>query len=147
MRAFTTLNTSDDPRTVLQFNMGTNHRGLLLGIQVSPEGSTATSAPIRFSFGTQSGAGTSVDATSAAVKDEPAWTGTTTSYLTILDTFSSTEPTHTEQGYRFSLHQQSSLYWTPPGKGYVIMDPSERWGLQIQSTSGVEIAYSFDFEL
>jgi len=135
-----------NPETIAQFVIGSNARVLLLGIQISPLGSTAASAPIHWNFGTQDGAGTSTANTSDLVKDSPDWTGTTTNYLTTLGTFTA-EATHTDKGYDITLHQQSTLFWKEPQKGYVIMDPSERWGLQIQSAAAFDIVYNFYLEL
>jgi hypothetical protein len=129
-----------NPETLFQFLAASNHRALLLGIEIMPQGVTAGVAPVIFDIVTQSDAGTASSGT--FVKDLPAAAETIQASAQV--TFTA-EPTLGSILHEFSLHQQGSRLWLPP-TGPMIIPGSQRIGLRYKSGSFVAIDVMAYFE-
>lgn len=109
--------TASQAHTLMQIIAGTNSRVKVLGVKVSFDGITAADPPIVFDIVRQTTGGT-MNATTI-VKEN--LLDTETLQTTARDTASSTEPTTTDLLDSFTIHQQSSDYYTQPdGKPWVI---------------------------
>lgn len=129
--------------TVAQFLVATNARALLHNIAVQPRGSTAATAPLRWTLGTQDGAGTSSSASADLIKVAPTYSASIGT--TALKTFTAEASTHTDK-YNISVHMQGTLLWLPP-KGPIVMESAERWGLKYAaSQSSLTVDYQFLLE-
>ncbi len=129
-----------NPETLFQFLAASNHRALLLGIEIMPQGVTAGVAPVLFDVVTQTDAGTASSGT--FVKDLPAASETIQASCQV--TFTA-EPTLGSIIHEFSLHQQGSRLWTPPG-GPMIIPGSQRIGFRYKSGSFVNCGVFAYFE-
>jgi hypothetical protein len=130
--------------TIAQFLQGTNKRGLIHAVRLSPLGPTSATAPLYWLLGTQDGPGTSVSANNDLIKVPPAFAQAIET--TALKTFSGEPAASTPMFDAISVHQQSAFTWVPP-LGPVVMEAAERWALWYPAGQGaVTVRYEFHLE-
>lgn len=134
-----TVTPTANPQTLFQVLAPANQNVRILGVDLTPQGSTPASVPIPFDWIIQTTAGTGSTAT-AQKQDR----GQDDSIRATLQTDFTSEPTASSVLIVFSLHQQSSGFWRPPFP--LVAKGGERLGFRYKSAIYVPLSFTVYLE-